>query len=135
MEMMGTVRVLLITMVYAMAAVAAMTLTIGSGRSTVAAFAEPFETSSSPLSLASSPITGAQSGCPSIFPEGPVAVPPNQPEVKFQSTEGIINALCDVTIDVIGCSFTPTSITIACDTNGDGVSDISIPLKNITIIN
>jgi hypothetical protein len=61
-------------------------------------------------------------------------VAPNQPEVKAQSTEGIINALCDVTLDVIGCTFTPTSITLGCDTNGDGVSDLSIPLKNITVI-
>jgi hypothetical protein len=61
-------------------------------------------------------------------------VAPNQPEVKVQSSVGIINALCDVTLDVIGCTFTPTSIEIGCDTNGDGISDLSIPLKNITIV-
>lgn len=113
------------------AAVAAMTLPIAP-RSVVAASvsAEPVLTSAS-----ASPLAGVQSGCPSIFSEDPVAVAPNQPEVKPQSTEGIINALCDVTLDFIGCSFTPTSITLGCDTNGDGVSDLSIPLKKITVIN
>jgi|GEM_PF-1094720 len=75
-----------------------------------------------------------QTGCPLIFPDVPVTVAPNQPAVPDQSTVGIINALCDVTLDFIGCAFTPTTITLGCDTNGDGVSDISIPLKNITVI-
>jgi hypothetical protein len=83
---------------------------------------------------ASAPPLGGQSGCPLIFSEGPVAVAPNQPEIKAQSTEGIINALCDVKLDFVGCSFTPTSITLGCDTNGDAVSDLSIPLKNITVV-
>jgi hypothetical protein len=78
---------------------------------------------------------GNQDGCPVIFPAGPVAVAPNQPAVPNQSTVGIINALCDVTLDFIGCGFTPTTITLGCDTNGDGLSDVSIPLKNIKIIN
>jgi hypothetical protein len=82
----------------------------------------------------SAPRLGGQSSCPLIFSEGPVAVAPNQPEIKAQSTEGIINALCDVKLDFIGCSFTPTSITLGCDTNGDGVFDLSIPLKNITVV-
>src|SRR5436190_298004 len=111
-------------------AVAAMTLPVAAnGVESAGVSAEPF------LILASASPRGVQSSCPSIFPEGPVAVAPNQPEVKAQTTEGIINALCDVTLDFIGCSFTPTSITLGCDTNGDGVSDLSIPLKNITIIN
>jgi hypothetical protein len=55
--------------------------------------------------------------------------------VPNQSTVGIINALCDVTLDFIGCGFTPTAIAIGCDTNGDGLSDISIPLKDIKIVN
>src|SRR6266545_7237615 len=76
-----------------------------------------------------------QAGCPIIFPDGPVAVAPNQPAVEHQSTIGIINALCDVTLDFVGCGFTPTSVTIGCDTNGDGAPDISIPLKNIRQIN
>ena len=60
-------------------------------------------------------IAGAQDGCPLIFPDGPVAVAPNQPAVQDRSTIGIINALCDVTLDFVGCGFTPSSITIACD--------------------
>lgn len=82
-----------------------------------------------------SPIGGAQAGCPIIFPDGPVAVAPNQPAVEDRSTIGIINALCDVTLDFVGCGFTPTSVTLGCDTNGDGAPDIPIPLKNITVIN
>jgi hypothetical protein len=78
---------------------------------------------------------GTQDGCPLIFPAHPVAVAPNQPAVANQSTVGIINALCDVTLDFVGCGFTPTAITLGCDTNGDGLSDISIPLKDIKIIN
>jgi len=88
-----------------------------------------------PASASTSPLAGAQSGCPIIFPDGPVAVAPNQPAVQNQSTIGIINALCDVTLDFVGCGFTPTSVNLGCDTNGDGVPDISIPLKNIKAIN
>ena len=65
----------------------------------------------------------------------PVTVAPQQPVVEPRSTVGIINALCDVTLDFVGCGFTPTKITIACDTNGDGVVEATIPLKNITIVN
>jgi len=80
-------------------------------------------------------IRAMQNGCPIIFPDGPVAVAPNQPAVANQSTIGIINALCDVTLDFVGCVFTPSSVTIGCDTNGDGAPDVGIPLKNITAIN
>jgi hypothetical protein len=82
-----------------------------------------------------STIIAAQSVCPMIFPDGAVAVAPNQPAVPDRSTVGIINALCDVTLDFIGCEFAPTSVAIGCDSNGDGVSDLTIPLKNITVIN
>jgi len=85
--------------------------------------------------VAKSAATISQSGCPLIFPDHPVAVAPNQPAVADRSTVGIVNALCDVTLDFIGCEFPPTSVTLGCDTNGDGVSDLTIPLKNITIIN
>ena len=78
---------------------------------------------------------GAQEGCPIIFPDGPVAVAPNQPAVEDQSTVGIINALCDVTLNFIGCGFSPSAIAIVCDTNGDAVPDISIPLTDIESIN
>lgn len=82
-----------------------------------------------------SAVANSQSTCPQIFPAGAVAVAPNQPGVPEQSTVGIINALCDVTLDFIGCGFLPTSVILSCDSNGDGVSDLSIPLKNITVIN
>ncbi len=88
-----------------------------------------------PISASAATLAGPQSGCPLIFPDGPVAVAPNQPAVQDQSTIGIINALCDVTLDFVGCGFTPTSVALGCDTNGDGVPDISIPLKNIKEIN
>ena len=90
-----------------------------------------------PVSVSALPLTiaGAQDDCPIIFPDGPVTVAPNQPVVQNQSTIGIINALCDVTLDFIGCGFTPTAISIGCDTNGDAVPDISIPLKDINAIN
>jgi hypothetical protein len=64
----------------------------------------------------------------------PVTVAPQQPVVEPRSTVGIINALCDVTLDFLGCGFMPTAITIACDTNGDGVVEATIPLKHITIV-
>lgn len=79
--------------------------------------------------------TAAQEGCPIIFPDGPVAVAPNQPAVANQTTVGIINALCDVTLNFIGCGFMPTAIALGCDTNGDAVPDISIPLKDLKAIN
>ena len=120
----------LLQMAIVSTAVTAMALAIAPGSlMTASVSAEPVLTSAS-----ASPL-GVQSSCPSIFSEVPVAVAPNQPQVKAQSTEGIINALCDVTLDFIGCGFTPTSVTLGCDTNGDGVSDLSIPLKNITVIN
>ena len=86
-------------------------------------------------SVSSSTAAVAQGDCPIIFPDGPITVAPNQPAVQNQSTVGIINALCDVTLDFIGCGFTPTAIALGCDTNGDAVPDISIPLKNIKLIN
>lgn len=88
-----------------------------------------------PVSASTSTLAGAQDACPIIFPDGPVVVAPNQPAVQHQSTIGIINALCDVTLDFVGCGFTPTSVNLGCDTNGDAVPDISIPLKNIKAIN
>jgi hypothetical protein len=81
-----------------------------------------------PASLQGSP-------CPVVIPDSNVIVAPNQPEVQPRSTVGIINALCDVTLDFVACGFTPTAITITCDTNGDGVPELMIPLKNITVVN
>jgi len=77
------------------------------------------------------------------------------------STRGIINALCDVRLNVLGCGFFPnettticggfspetgvpvqrpgktvsTSGVITCDTNGDGVADGNVSLTNVTPIN
>lgn len=113
------------------AATAAMTLPIALG----GALTFTGSLARVPIPASTTTFAGAQSGCPFIFPDGHVAVAPNQPEVPDRSTVGIINALCDVTLDFIGCGFTPTSITLGCDTNGDGVSDLSIPLKNIRVIN
>lgn len=127
--MLGTKRLLMIALVAAAVASTTQPITIGRARPEVDS-AEPAMSAASISALA-----GVQSGCPSIFSDGPIAVAPNQPEVKTQSIEGIINALCDVTLDFVGCGFTPTSIEIGCDSNGDGVADISIPLKNITLIN
>lgn len=88
-----------------------------------------------PLFGSTSAIGDPQTGCPIIFPDGPIAVAPNQPAVQNQSTIGIINALCDVTLDFVGCGFTPTAVALGCDTNGDALPDISIALKNIEVIN
>ncbi|HKP86861.1 MAG TPA: hypothetical protein VJZ26_12230 [Blastocatellia bacterium] len=76
-----------------------------------------------------------QSACPFILTEPVVTVAPNQPEVEPHSTVGIINALCDVKLDFAGCGFTPTTIKITCDTNGDGAGELIIPLTDITIVN
>jgi hypothetical protein len=73
--------------------------------------------------------------CPVVIPQPPIAVAPGQPEIEEQSTVGIINALCDVTLNLVRCGFIPTSITIGCDSNGDGAPDVSIPLRNITAVN
>jgi hypothetical protein len=70
-----------------------------------------------------------------ILPDLPVAVAPNQPEVLADSTKGIINGLCDVNLNILGCGFMPTSAKITCDSNGDGVPELMIPLTNITLVN
>jgi hypothetical protein len=75
------------------------------------------------------------SGCPIVIPQAPVRVAPGQPEIVERSTVGIINALCEVTLNFVGCGFMPNEITISCDTNGDGVAEAVIPLKNITLVN
>jgi hypothetical protein len=70
-----------------------------------------------------------------VVPDLPVAVAPDQPPVNADSTAGIINALCEVTLNIVSCPFMPTAAVITCDTNGDGVPELSIPLKNITRVN
>jgi hypothetical protein len=69
-----------------------------------------------------------------VIPE-PYTVGPNQPVPEPRSTVGIINALCDVTLNFVGCNVVPGSINIVCDTNADGVPELMIPLKNVTPIN
>jgi hypothetical protein len=73
--------------------------------------------------------------CPVVIAQPPIAVAPGQPDIEGQSPVGIINALCDVTLNLVRCGFIPTSITIGCDANGDGAPDVSIPLRNITVVN
>ncbi|HKV39851.1 MAG TPA: hypothetical protein VJX67_11615, partial [Blastocatellia bacterium] len=89
------------------------------------------------------------SNCPVAFPVTPIAVAPGQPAIGSQDaatpdlsgvktaspSAGIINALCDVTLSFVGCEFIPNSVTIGCDTNGDGIPDSIIPLININPVN
>jgi hypothetical protein len=69
-----------------------------------------------------------------IIPD-PFTVAPNQPVPEPRSTVGIINALCEVTLNFVGCTLVPGSINIVCDTNADGVPELMIPLKDVTIVN
>lgn len=73
--------------------------------------------------------------CPVILTDSNAVVAPNQPEIQPGSTVGIINALCDVQLQIVGCLFSPTAISIACDANGDGVPELVIPLENVTLVN
>jgi hypothetical protein len=113
--------------------------------------------------------------CLIVAPNGTVAVPPGNPAVgtaaaatptgggnKFASpTAGIVNALCSVTLNVVGCGIIPNETTIICqgfsdqtglplqrpgktvtntmalncDTNGDGIPDLAIPMTNVTPVN
>jgi hypothetical protein len=76
-------------------------------------------------------------------------------------TAGIINAICSVQLNVLGCGFFPnettivcqgfsnetgvplqrpgktvtTALTLTCDTNVDGIADVVIPLSAVTPIN
>jgi hypothetical protein len=90
------------------------------------------------------------------------AATPNGAGQKIATpTAGIINALCNVTLNVVGCGIIPNETTIICqgfadstglplqragktvtnamavicDTNGDGIPDLSIPLSNVTPVN
>jgi hypothetical protein len=114
--------------------------------------------------------------CLAVTPVLPVLVAPGQPAVgsaaaasvvnsqgqKIASpTAGIVNALCNVTLNMIGCGFIPNEATIicqgfadqtgvplqragktvsnsmnlVCDTDANGVPDLAIPLTNVTPIN
>jgi hypothetical protein len=69
------------------------------------------------------------------LPAGAIAVAPNQPPVLPGSTKGIINALCDVPLYVLGCGFSANAAVITCDSNGDGIADLQIPLKDVRVVN
>ena len=73
--------------------------------------------------------------CPLVLPQSPVTVAPGQPEIEPGTTKGIVNALCEVTLNLVNCGFKPTSAVLTCDTNGDGVSELVINLKDITLVN
>ncbi|HYV04841.1 MAG TPA: hypothetical protein VFB82_09655 [Blastocatellia bacterium] len=84
---------------------------------------------------AASGASSANADCPVIMAAPVVTVAPNQPEVESGSTVGIINALCEVKLQIVGCLFSPTTVSIACDANGDGITELAIPLKNVTLVN
>ena len=84
--------------------------------------------------------------CPIVLPATNVQVAPGQPAVgtvdaatpdssgvrTATPTAGIINALCNVRLNFVGCGFLPDTIILSCDTNGDGVPDISVKLTDVT---
>jgi hypothetical protein len=86
------------------------------------------------------------SNCPIVLPATAVPVAPGQPTVGTAEaatpdsfgvrtatpTAGIIDALCSVRLNFVGCGFLPTTITLSCDTNGDGIPDSSIKLTDVT---
>src|SRR5262245_9337136 len=86
------------------------------------------------------------SNCPMVLPAAAVPVAPGQPAVGTAAaatpdssgvrtatpTAGIINALCNVRLNFVGCGFLPTTISLSCDTNGDGVPDLSVMLTDVT---
>lgn len=73
--------------------------------------------------------------CPLVFPDGFAAVAPGQPAVEERSTIGVINALCDVTLNLVGCKFFPNAISLMCDSNADAIPDVVIELQDVTIVN
>jgi hypothetical protein len=97
----------------------------------------------------------ANPSCSTVVP-GTFAVPPNQ------ATVGLVNALCAVQLNFVGCGFFPnettricqgfvsetgaqidragktvsTAASLICDTDGDGVGQaITIPLTNVLPVN
>ncbi|PYP87577.1 MAG: hypothetical protein DMF61_09475 [Blastocatellia bacterium AA13] len=83
-----------------------------------------------------------------VIPSNPVVVAPGQPAVGSQEaatpgsagvktaspTAGIINALCKVTLNIVGCGFDPDTVTLSCDTNSDGLPDSTIKLQDVTVV-
>src|SRR6185503_1614933 len=78
--------------------------------------------------------------------------------VTTPSTTGLVNALCAVQLNIVGCGFFPnevtticqgfesetgvplqrdgktvtTAATLSCDTNGDGIAESTVALVNVT---
>jgi hypothetical protein len=114
--------------------------------------------------------------CLIVTPVGTVAVAPGQPAVGTAAagsqrnsagqqiatpTSGIINAVCNVQLNYVGCQFYPNEVTtvcqgfsnetgvplqrpgktvssalsLVCDTDGNGVPDLVIPLVSVTPVN
>jgi hypothetical protein len=115
--------------------------------------------------------------CQTVTPVGTVPVAPNQPAVGTAAaatpgtgpsgsraaspTAGIINAVCAVQLNILGCGFFPnettvvcagftgetglplqrpgktvsTAVTLTCDTDGNGVADAVIVLGSVTPVN
>lgn len=105
------------------------------GRAIVAIILAHFALHTTPAAVRLFPSTPSNADCPVVLTVSNVAVAPNQPEIQPGSTVGIINALCDVKLQIVGCLFSPTAISIACDANGDGVPELAIPLEDVTLIN
>jgi hypothetical protein len=100
-------------------------------------------------------------GCTPPAPEICAAVIP-APFVVTPTTTGLVNAICQVTLNLVGCGFFPnevttvcqgfeaetgqplqrpgktvtTAATLQCDTNGDGIPDSTVfVLTNVTPVN
>jgi hypothetical protein len=83
------------------------------------------------------------------------------PFVTTPTTTGVVNALCAVQVNLVGCGFFPnettivcqgfgsetgqplprpgktvsTAVTLACDTNGDGIAETTVALGAVTPLN
>lgn len=88
-----------------------------------------------PLVASAVAAAAAPQGTQAVIIADAFTVAPGQLVPEPRSTVGIINALCDVTLNFVSCNFQPASIQIVCDTNADGVPELSIPLKDVTIVN
>lgn len=92
----------------------------------------------------------ANPNCLTVLPVLPVEVAPNQPPVG-PGLLGIVNALCDQQLTILGCGFYPdevtticdyehgvrpgkvvtTAVTLSCDSNWDGVYESVIQLTDV----
>jgi hypothetical protein len=115
---------------------------------TAAAVVAPLPVKAATGRLGSARTAQQGSNCPIVLPAAFVPVAPGQPGVgtvqaatpdsggvrTATPTAGIINALCSVKLNLVGCGFLPTTITLSCDTNGDGVPDSSVKLTNVNAV-